>query len=64
MSLVVLFFMHLRYSGRLSQTIAIAGLFWFLIFDVHGGRLLDTAVAYLSIGVPKQNRHNHFVFRR
>jgi cytochrome c oxidase subunit 4 len=32
MALVVLFFMHLRYSGRLSQTIAIAGLFWFLIF--------------------------------
>jgi|SRR5581483_4096916 len=32
MMLVVLFFMHLRYSGRLSQTIAIAGLFWFLIF--------------------------------
>jgi len=34
MSLVVLFFMHLRYSGRLPQTIAIAGLFWFLIFVV------------------------------
>ncbi len=30
--LVVLFFMHLLYTGRLSQTVAIAGLFWFLIF--------------------------------
>ena len=32
MTLVVLFFMHLFYTGRLSQTIAIAGVFWFLIF--------------------------------
>ncbi len=32
--LVVLFFMHLLYSGKLNWTVAIAGLFWFLIFVV------------------------------
>lgn len=30
--LVVLFFMHLAYSGRLTRTVAIAGFFWLCIF--------------------------------
>ncbi len=30
--LVALFFMHLLYTGRLSQTVAVAGIFWLLIF--------------------------------
>lgn len=29
--LVVLFFMHLLWSGKLTQTVAIAGIFWFFI---------------------------------
>ena len=32
MMLVILFFMHLRYTGRLSQTVAVAAAFFVLIF--------------------------------
>jgi cytochrome c oxidase subunit IV len=30
-TLVVLYFMHVRYSSRLTQIIVVAGIFWFLI---------------------------------
>ena len=30
-TLVVLYFMHLRWSSKLSQVVLVAGLFWFLI---------------------------------
>jgi cytochrome c oxidase subunit IV len=30
-TLVVLFFMHVRYSSRLTQVIVIAGIFWLII---------------------------------
>lgn len=30
-TLVVLYFMHVRYSSRLTQVIVVAGIFWFVI---------------------------------
>lgn len=30
-TLVVLYFMHVRYSSRLTQIIVVAGIFWFII---------------------------------
>jgi cytochrome c oxidase subunit 4 len=30
-TLVVLYFMHVRYSSRLTQVIIVAGIFWFMI---------------------------------
>jgi len=35
-TLVVLFFMHLRYSSRLTQVVAVAGFFWLLILFGFG----------------------------
>ncbi len=42
MSLVILFFMHGKYSSRLVQTVIIGGFFWLLIL------LLLTMADYLS----------------
>ena len=39
--LVVLFFMHLRYSGRLLWVFAGAGIFWFIL--MVGGTLHDVS---------------------
>ena len=33
-TLVVLYFMHVRYSSRLTQIIVVAGVFWFIIMIV------------------------------
>ncbi len=33
-TLVVLYFMHVRYSSRLTQIIVVAGIFWFVIMVV------------------------------
>ncbi|MEP7271569.1 MAG: cytochrome C oxidase subunit IV family protein [Acidobacteriota bacterium] len=33
-TLVVLYFMHVRYSSRLTQVIVFAGIFWFVIMIV------------------------------
>jgi cytochrome c oxidase subunit 4 len=33
-TLVVLYFMHVRYSSRLTQIIVVAGIFWFVIMIV------------------------------
>jgi cytochrome c oxidase subunit 4 len=35
-TLVVLFFMHLRYSSRLTQIVVVAGFFWLLILFGFG----------------------------
>ncbi len=35
-TLVVLYFMHLRYSTRLTQVVAVSGFFWLLILFAFG----------------------------